>query len=250
MLVRALVREVGDHPKEVVLLGQDVPRRLEAEPIASRHGLLAQDLAPEVRSGAGQNEIGLPGVARRESFLCVRDGFGDGKRARGADREVAGRPGAGIESAGDGTSYLLAAERDQQRLFNLAFVTGLEETGVRFDPDAVVQPLATDDTFGARVGAGEPVEVTVRIRPPEARYFARQRWHGGQHDRWDGEVLVRAMRAHVPPELVRRLLSLGGALEHVSPESARAAVLDAASRLVVQLDGSRPAVPSATEPTE
>jgi len=136
----------------------------------------------------------------------------------------------------DGAVYLLALTDNGERVFNLACVHDLEQTGERFElpPGSVDRNWAA--TFGVWTGEGA-ADVCIRIGPPGARYYIGQQWHPGQEDRWDGAVLVRRMRAHVSAELVRRLLGLGESLLAVEPETVRTAVLRAARALRRNLEG-------------
>lgn len=135
----------------------------------------------------------------------------------------------------DGTPYLLAEESSTRRVFNLSYADGLTLLEQRFDPPP--GPVEEDwaATFGAWQG-GDAIDVVVRIAPPDARYVADQRWHSAQHDRWDGEILIRTLRAHHSPELIRHLLRLGPSLLAVQPDDLRQAIATTARELALRLE--------------
>jgi len=140
----------------------------------------------------------------------------------------------------DGAAYLLARTAPapaaaEERIFNLAFVEALELEEATFDPLPDTVDRDWSATFGIWSDPAQARDVTARIGPPGARYFAGQTWHADQQDRWEGEVLVRTLRAHVSPELVRRLLGLGDSLIGVDPPELRQAVTRTARTLIENL---------------
>lgn len=141
----------------------------------------------------------------------------------------------------DGAVYLLSLESGQEAIFNLTFASALshgERDEVASSRDALDSWRAS---FGVWYGEGQ-LEVRVTLRPPAARYYARQRWHAEQRDTLleDGSLL-RCFPAHPSPELRRRLLSLGPALTWVEPEALRAALRRDALALALRMDQDPPA---------
>jgi len=120
----------------------------------------------------------------------------------------------------DGNLYLLFNDSEgKERVFNASFVQEMKILNY-----TVLIPGKTDGRSknwleGFGVWAGEEVEeIEVRIRPPAAGYYAVQRWHESQEDRWDEDTLVRRFPGIVSPEVVRRILSLGSFVEEVKPQ--------------------------------
>lgn len=137
--------------------------------------------------------------------------------------------------ASDGALYLRALEGTGgvPRVFNLAFAEGLE-----VGPPARADEArpAWSNAFGVWEGEGE-TEVEVRIGPPGSRYFSRQRWNASQCDEWEaGDVLRRRFRAHLSPQLVRRVLSVGPWLLSVRPGELGARVRDVALGIAARLE--------------
>ena len=135
----------------------------------------------------------------------------------------------------DGVPYLLAFEKSAPRVFNLGFVRDLRVTDQRFEPGELPPWDGGSETFGAWAGP-QARRIRVRIGSPDAEYYAEQRWHASQVDRWEQGDLVRTFQAHVSPEVVRRVLSLGPALVAVEPEELRDEVRQGARRILVALD--------------
>ncbi|RMG42856.1 MAG: WYL domain-containing protein [Candidatus Dadabacteria bacterium] len=136
----------------------------------------------------------------------------------------------------DGNLYLLFQEVSGRELvLNAAFIREFSVLNEDLDFEMPVCNLLPEDTWleGFGIWAGEEIEeVEVRILPPASEYYASQRWHSDQQDKWDGEVLVRRFPSIIAPELVRRVLSLGAYVEEVYPKKLREMVRESAARLL------------------
>lgn len=139
----------------------------------------------------------------------------------------------------DGSAYLLGACDDGERVFNLAAVHKLAVRDDVFDPPSDTAERDWAASFGVWAGPGATL-VRVRIGPPAARFFARQRWHIAQADSWEGDVLVRELTAHPSPELLRRLAAVGPDLLDVEPDAVRRALLERASAVLLRLGTTAP----------
>lgn len=131
----------------------------------------------------------------------------------------------------DGNMYLRAFSRTHKeaRSFRVAQIAGAEIIA-GLSPREPMPPLDKiwgdhDPAFG--IDEDRPGTAVLRIRAPEARWVHHNVWDPGQEDRWieAGELLERRVAYRSCRELARRLLSLGGALEHIEPAELREAVL-------------------------
>lgn len=133
----------------------------------------------------------------------------------------------------DGSLYCLFSDSTaKKRILNASFIRDLAPiTDRHLAPFASVPLGETErrDADGWRKGFGvwsdvELQTIRIRVAPPAAEYYAAQRWHADQEDRWDDGVLVREMPGMVSPEIVRRVLSLGRYVVGVEPEGLAVAV--------------------------
>ncbi len=127
----------------------------------------------------------------------------------------------------DGSLYLLFHDGEgHKRILNCSFIRSLSIL------DATVKPpplkpgeeriISENWLQGFGIWAGEPLEdIEIKILPPAAEYYASQRWHADQEDEWEGEILVRKLRAITSPEIVRRILSVGKYITSIKPEKLR-----------------------------
>lgn len=133
----------------------------------------------------------------------------------------------------DGMLYLIfETDRGKELILNLSFVEDCEM--LTKQTEKAHRKAARDDSYG--VWRDESVaEIELRILPPASHYYAAQVWHDSQQDIFDGEVLVRRLRSALSPEIVRRVLSLGGFLETIEPDQLKQLVLGEAKLLVKTL---------------
>ena len=130
----------------------------------------------------------------------------------------------------DGNLYLLVTEPSgSYRTLNAAFIKSFQILESKIDFQATCeQDFRGDENWleGFGVFSGEELtEITLRILPPAAEYYAAQTWHDSQQDSWEGAVLVRKLKAIISPELERRVMSIGRYLCQVQPESLHEKVL-------------------------
>ena len=140
----------------------------------------------------------------------------------------------------DGNLYLLFfSESGKEFVLNAAFVKELKvlDEPVTIGVHEGEEPVGSENfRAGFGVWAGKDLEdIEIHILPPAAKFYASQRWHEEQEDSWQGETLVRKMRAIVSPELTRRILGLGHFIAEVKPESLKASVLENARGIVGKL---------------
>lgn len=118
----------------------------------------------------------------------------------------------------DGTLYMLFSSRDGRSLvLNTAYLRNL--TIIDSRPASASKqeaPKPSFESFGIWRD-DDVVDIEIRILPPASSYYATQVWHRKQKDVWEGEVLVRKMKASLSPEIVKRILSLGSFLGEVRP---------------------------------
>ena len=138
----------------------------------------------------------------------------------------------------DGIIYLLfGCEDGKQLVLNGSFVKGLNR--LAYDP---LEHVALKDDghewlHGFGVWSGDKLQdVEIHILPPASRYFALQDWDETQEDTWDGEVLIRRLKAQISPEIVRRILSLGSFVKEIYPPELKDAVRKEVKSLAAQLE--------------
>ena len=124
----------------------------------------------------------------------------------------------------DGNLYcFLHEERGRGMVLNASFIKSL----TIIDANKALAPLEQDSFESWRAGFGvwasqEVEDITIEISAPASEYYAAQKWHPFQVDgRKSDGTLVRKLPSAVSPELVRRLLSIGGYLKNVEPENLR-----------------------------
>lgn len=137
----------------------------------------------------------------------------------------------------DGILYLLfGCDTGKQLVLNTCFVKDLAP--VPYDPLEKVTLDEPDarwlDGFGIWAGT-EVQDIEVRILPPAAEYYAAQQWDQTQVDSWDGNLLVRRIKAPISPEIVRRVLSLGSSVKEIKPRELKDAVQHEARALAEKL---------------
>jgi len=136
----------------------------------------------------------------------------------------------------DGNLYLLFAEKSgREMILNASFIKEFKVLDysvsiARHEPGNVVGSEHWLEGFG--IWAGEtPEMIEVKIAPPAAEYYAAQRWHGDQEDVWEEGVLVRRFPGICAPEVVRRVLSLGGHVRDIKPFKLKEMVRQEAKKL-------------------
>lgn len=84
-----------------------------------------------------------------------------------------------------------------------------------------------------RIEAGQPVTVSIRFAPAQARYIKEQRWHATQKltEQPDGSV-VMTVRVAGLAEMARWVLQFGGDAEVMAPPALRAMVAQAAADMM------------------
>jgi len=136
----------------------------------------------------------------------------------------------------DGHLYLLFQdESGREIVLNSSFVRGFEvlKTSLKFPAS---NGTRTRFLEGFGVWTGEDLEeVELRIGPPASEYYKAQIWHESQEDSLEGDILVRKMHAHISPELVRRILSLGRYVLDVRPAGLKEVVRKNATALLDNL---------------
>lgn len=140
----------------------------------------------------------------------------------------------------DGSVYMRAWSRDHReaRVFAIAHID--EARVLEGDPIQAPVPAPaqiwgnTDPAFG--IDTDRPDTATFRVRGPVARWVHRQSWDPAQDDSWieARELLERRLPYRSCRELARRLLSLGAAIESISPEALRTEVQDHAKALALR----------------
>lgn len=141
----------------------------------------------------------------------------------------------------DGNLYLLFySESGKEFVLNAAFIKNVRvlEEPVQIRRHDGDEPIGSENfRRGFGVWAGRELDdIEIHILPPASKFYASQRWHEEQEDFWEGEILVRRMRAIVSPELTRRVLGLGHFIGEVKPESLKASVLENARGMLKNLD--------------
>jgi predicted DNA-binding transcriptional regulator YafY len=96
-------------------------------------------------------------------------------------------------------------------------------------PKDLLQNLATGP-MGKYSGIN-PIQVTIRVSPPQSRYIADERWPAVIRQGWKGEIFERTFLAGHLKEAAGYLLSLGSALEVISPKELRAEIAKQAKAL-------------------
>lgn len=140
----------------------------------------------------------------------------------------------------DGSLYILFAERSGREIvLNTSFIKHMEE--VKADMEFAKLPSgqargSENWREGFGIWAGEDLEeIEVEILAPASEYFAEQKWHSQQEDRWEGDCLIRKFPGIVSPEVVRRILSLGRFVKSVRPKELADKVLSEAQELSAAL---------------
>ena len=136
----------------------------------------------------------------------------------------------------DGHLYMLFQdEGGREIVLNSSFVRKFEilQESLKFPASSGAQTRFLE---GFGIWTGEDLEeVELRIGPPASEYYKAQIWHESQEDSLEGDVLLRRMRAHISPELVRRILSLGQYVLDVKPAKLKGLVLKNAAALLQNL---------------
>ncbi len=134
----------------------------------------------------------------------------------------------------DGNLYLLFREKSgREFVLNTSFVreTKVLPNGIVFPPTAPDgERLGSENWLeGFGVWAGSALhEIEIQILPPAADYYAAQRWHIDQRDEFKDGILIRRLKSIISPEIVRRILSIGGFVKSISPQALRDEVLQQA----------------------
>lgn len=134
----------------------------------------------------------------------------------------------------DGMLYvILETKMGQELVLNASFIQTFE---VLFNGSSVApRPSPAKDGYG--IWQNEAVvDIVLRILPPASHYYSSQIWHDSQKDSFEGEILVRKLRSALSPEIVRRVLSLGGFVKNVEPSELKKLILSAAKALVQRLE--------------
>lgn len=118
----------------------------------------------------------------------------------------------------DGNLYVLFKTDDRTLVLNASSIREVSFLHAKADVSREPQQIPWDGEFFGLWVAEDIEEIEIRIRPPASGYFATQCWCEEQEDAWEGELLVRKLRAAISPEIVSRLLSLGSFVEDVRPE--------------------------------
>lgn len=136
----------------------------------------------------------------------------------------------------DGHLYLLFQdESGREIVLNSSFVKKIEILNESLNFRASNQP-PTRFLEGFGIWTGEDLEeVEIHITPPAAEYYKAQVWHESQDDKLEDGILIRKMRAHISPELVRRILSLGRYVKEIKPARLKDMVMQDASALLSSL---------------
>lgn len=109
------------------------------------------------------------------------------------------------------------------RTLNLSFVRRIQEVTslpahLRLDRNRESQEVECPESIReSHLGPDGIIE--VHIDPAGGRFFASQRWHEQQQDRWERGVLIRSFPAEISPETARRLIGLGRFLVCVKPQA-------------------------------
>ncbi len=126
------------------------------------------------------------------------------------------------------------------KTFNCSSIKNFEILKYDLTFQAVADTGGENFLSGFGMWSGEnTVEVEVEITAPASAYYASQRWHPTQIDKWDGDLLIRRFQAILSPELVRRILSLGKFVRDVRPGELREMVIHQAGELCKGLEGRR-----------
>ncbi len=140
----------------------------------------------------------------------------------------------------DGNLYLLILDTTgSYKTLNAAFIKDLSiiTTPLEFKRDASKEYSGHEnwlEGFGVYSG-GKLEDITIKILPPAAEYYASQTWHDSQEDNWEGKTLVRKMKAMISPEIERRVMSIGRYLGEVEPLTLREKVLEQVREMVLKL---------------
>jgi predicted DNA-binding transcriptional regulator YafY len=136
----------------------------------------------------------------------------------------------------DGRLYLLIFdESGKERVLNASFIKKFTILNRDIDTSNLITTGSVADSwlYGFGVWMGEElVDIEVRIASPASEYFEKQIWDQTQEDEWDGDILIRRMKAMISPELVRRLLSLGKYLIDAKPEKLKEMVIADATAML------------------
>lgn len=141
----------------------------------------------------------------------------------------------------DGSLYcFLHEERGRGMVLNASFIKSINI----LDNPPQLAPLENGSLESWRAGFGvwahkDIEEVVIEILPPASEYYAAQKWHPFQVDeRLEDGTLRRALPSALSPELIRRLLSIGGYLKNVSPEPLSNLLKEEIQKLTNNLNGT------------
>lgn len=145
----------------------------------------------------------------------------------------------------DGSLYLKFHEvSGREMILNCAFIKSFVVLDSPIDLKPVRDPALKGadnwlEGFGIWAGSA-PRDIVLAIAAPASTYYSAQRWHDDQVDRWEGDVLIRTFPGIVSPELVRRVLSLGGFVRSIEPAELRTAVETEARALLAAIHAAAP----------
>jgi predicted DNA-binding transcriptional regulator YafY len=133
----------------------------------------------------------------------------------------------------EGRWYLLAYchLKSGFRKFQVIGINSIQVTRrVREEPPKDLLQSLTAGPMGKYSGLN-PIQVTIRVQPPQSRYIATERWPAVIREEWKGEVFERTFWVGQLQEAAGYLLSLGSALEVISPKELRAEIAKQAKAL-------------------